>query len=108
MRESVSVEQRGNLLNGPDVIGHASRHSGRRVLAECRHRAHEVVGHEVQTDRCRVVLDLLGEPVGQAGERRMPIRIERLFRSTMLVEILSGSGRPERMRTVVSVTSFGE
>jgi hypothetical protein len=42
----------------------------------------EVVPHEVKGDRRLVVVDLLGEGAGQAGERRMPIRIVTFARST--------------------------
>lgn len=47
----VLVEESGDLLQGPDVIADASRHRWRRVLAERRVRAGEVVEHELDRDR---------------------------------------------------------
>ena len=63
-----SIQERRDLFRSPDVIGHARRHRGRRVLAERAVGLQEVVSHEVQADHRRVVLDLLGEPIRQPRE----------------------------------------
>jgi hypothetical protein len=55
----------------------------------------EVVVLKVDCLRGHVVVDLLAKRVGQPrGKRRMPIRIDRLRRSTWLVEMCATSGLP--------------
>ena len=44
--------------------------------------AAEIVVHEVECHAVSMVLDLLGERVGQRVNRRMDIRMVRLLRST--------------------------
>src|SRR6266511_2915770 len=65
-----SIEQPRDLITGPDVIRHASGHRGRSWIGvgERLVSAPEVVVHEMQANHRRVVLDLLGEPVGEAGK----------------------------------------
>jgi hypothetical protein len=60
------VQQPDQLRRAPHVRGDAGFHRGRH--AERLMHAAEVVVHEVEGCRCRVVLNLLAEGVGQARE----------------------------------------
>src|SRR5436305_326666 len=69
-----SVQQRCDLFQRPDVIGHAGSHRGspRVALLQAPMRASEVVVHEVQGDRMGEVLDFAAEPVGEPREAPHP------------------------------------
>ena len=54
-----------------DPCGHGGRLAFERLVP-----AREVVVHEVQRHRVRVVLDLLGEPVGQARSEIASFAVE--------------------------------
>ena len=63
--------------------------------------------------KCRLTIaawfsTFLEKPLVRRVKRRIPIRIERLFRSTCDVEMYSGSGLPEMMRTSWAMTLLGE
>lgn len=58
---SILVDESGDLLQGPDMIAHASFHRWRHP--ELLMNPPEVVIHEVQADGVRQVFDLLGKGV---------------------------------------------
>ena len=61
-----SVQQSNNILNRPQLLANICGH--RRSASEALMDAHEVVVHVVKRNRVHVVLDLLGESVGQLSE----------------------------------------
>jgi hypothetical protein len=63
--------------------------------------AHEVVMHEVDGDCVHVVLDLLPKPLVSRVNRRIPIRVERLARSTWLVGMSARFGSPHTVPLIV-------
>lgn len=73
----------------PTGGGWKRRPSYRRRHAENVLDAGEVVVHEMQRDRCDVLLQLLAEAIRQPSERRLCIRIVRFCRSTWLGDVLA-------------------
>ena len=60
------TQQRNDFVYAPNMVRYARRHRWRD--AQRLMDAGEVVEHVVQSDRMLMVLELLGEAVGQPGE----------------------------------------
>jgi len=77
------------------VIGKASFHC--RGHAQGFMHAAVIVVHKIQRNHVTMVLQFLADPFVSRVKLRIPILIERFWRSTNDVLIWSGSGLPERM-----------